>query len=217
MTDFAAARRAMVDCQVRPADVTRYAIIEAMLAVPRERFVPKAKTEIAYAGCEIPLAPGRALLEPRTLAKMLEAAQIGARDLVLDLAPGTGYSTALIARMAEAVIAIEPDSELAATAQTVLSQVEADNAVVTSGDPSAGDPDHGPYDVIFINGAVETLPQALEAQLKEGGRLVALFRDSGSGQCHVLTKAPGGLSRRYVFDADAPVLDGFRRAEAFAF
>lgn len=218
MTDFEAARQAMVDCQVRPADVTRYAIIEAMLAVPRERFVPKAKIEIAYAGCEIPLAPGRALLEPRTLAKMLEAARIGAQDLVLDLAPGTGYSTAVIARMAEAVIAIEPDAGLAETAQTLLSQVEADNAVVTAGDPAAGDPDHGPYDVIFVNGAVETLPEALGTQLKEGGRLVALFHLGGaSGQCHVMTKSGGRLSRRYVFDAGAPVLDGFRKAEAFAF
>jgi len=96
MTDFEAARQAMVDCQVRPSDVTRYAIIEAMLNVPRERFVPRARIDIAYAGCEIPLAPGRVLLEPRTFAKMLETAQIGPRDLVLDLAPGTGYSTAVL-------------------------------------------------------------------------------------------------------------------------
>jgi len=218
MTDFEAARQAMVDCQVRPSDVTRYAIIEAMLNVPRERFVPKARIDIAYAGCEIPLAPGRVLLEPRTLAKMLETAQIGPGDLVLDLAPGTGYSTAVIARMAEAVVAIEPDAALAETAQNLLSQVEADNAIASAGDPAKGDPDHGPYDVIFINGAVETLPAALGDQLKEGGRLVALFHLGGSnGQCHVLTKAGGSLSRRYVFDAGAPVLDGFRKAEAFAF
>lgn len=157
------------------------------------------------------------LLEPRTLAKMLEVAQIGADDLVLDLAPGTGYSTAVIARMAEAVVAIEPDEGLATMAQTVLAQIEADNAAVSQGDPAAGDPDHGPYDVIFINGAVETLPDALGAQLKEGGRLVALFLRNGACQCHVLTKAAGGLSRRYAFDAGAPVLDGFREAEVFAF
>jgi protein-L-isoaspartate(D-aspartate) O-methyltransferase len=217
MTDFAAARQAMVDCQVRPSDVTRYAIIDAMLQVPRERFVPRARAEIAYAGAEIPLAPGRVLLEPRTLAKMLEAARIGPQDLVLDLAPGTGYSTAVIARMAEAVIAIEPDDGLAATAQGLMAAVEADNAVVTSGDPAEGDPDHGPFDVIFVNGAVESLPEALGAQLKEGGRLVALFREGGAGRCNLLTKTAGGLSRRYVFDADAPVLEGFRAVEAFAF
>jgi protein-L-isoaspartate(D-aspartate) O-methyltransferase len=217
MTDFATARQAMVDCQVRPSDVTRYAIIEAMLWAPRECFVPKARIETAYAGAEIPLAPGRVMLEPRTLAKMLEAARIGPRDLVLDLAPGTGYSTALIARMAEAVIAIEPDAGLAATAQAALSRLEADNAVVIQGDPALGDRGHGPYDVIFINGGVETLPDALGGQLKQGGRLVALFSRGGAGQCHVLTRVAGGLSRRHVFDAGAPVLDGFREEAGFVF
>lgn len=217
MTDFAAARQAMVDCQVRPSDVTRYAIIEAMLWAPRERFVARSRVETAYAGVDIPLAPGRVLLEPRTLAKMLEAAQIGSDDLVLDLAPGTGYSTALIARMAEAVVAIEPDPSLAAVAQTLLTQLEVDNAVVSEGDPAQGDAEHGPYDVIFINGAVETLPKALGDQLKEGGRLVALFNRDGAGQCHVLTRAAGGLSRRYVFDAGAPVLEGFRETAGFVF
>lgn len=217
MTDFAAARQAMVDCQVRPSDVTRYAIIEAMLWAPRELFVSKAFRDVAYAGAEIELAPGRMMLEPRTLAKMLEVAAIGDNDLVLDLAPGTGYSTAVIARMAEAVIAIEPDPELAERAQTLLADLEADNAVVSAGDPAAGDAAHGPYDVIFINGAVETLPEALVAQLKQGGRLVALFRQGGVGQCCVLTRAGAGASRRYVFDADTPLLAGFERAAEFAF
>jgi len=221
MTDFAAARQAMVDCQVRPSDVTSYAIIEAMLWAPRELFVSKARRDVAYAEAEIELAPGRVLLEPRTLAKMLEAAGIGAHDLVLDLAPGTGYSTAVIARMAEAVIAIEPDPDLAGPAQTLLDNLEVDNAVIGPGDPAAGDPAHGPYDVIFINGAVETLPEALGAQLKEGGRLVALFRqggaDNGVGQCCVLTRAGAGMSRRHVFDAAAPLLAGFEAAVEFAF
>jgi len=217
MSDFAAARQAMVDCQVRPSDVTRYAIIEAMLWAPRELFVAKARRDVAYAGAEIELAPGRVLLEPRTLAKMLEVAAIGARDLVLDLAPGTGYSTAVIARMAEAVIAIEPDAELAGPSQVLLSDLEVDNAVVSQGEPAAGDAAHGPYDVIFINGAVETVPEALSAQLKEGGRLVALFREGSVGQCCVLTRAGAGVSRRHVFDADAPLLAGFEKAAEFAF
>jgi protein-L-isoaspartate(D-aspartate) O-methyltransferase len=217
MTDFVAARQAMVDCQVRPSDVTRYAIIEAMLWAPRERFAPKARAETAYAGAEIPLAPGRVLLEPRTFAKMIEAAQIEPSDLVLDLAPGTGYSTAVIARMAEAVIAIEPDAGLAATAQTLLSELEVDNAVLTEGDPIQGDPAHGPFDVILINGAVERLPEALSDQLKPGGRLVALFRQDGVGQCQVLTRTAEGLSRRRVFDANAPLLEGFTRPAEFVF
>lgn len=217
MPDFAAARRAMVDNQVRPADVTSYAIIEAMLWVPRERFVPKGRRDLAYAGAEIGIAPGRVLLEPRTFAKMLEAAAIDPRDLVLDLAPGTGYSTAVIARLAEAVVAIEPDPELAHQAQALLVELEIDNAVVTAGDPAAGDPVHGPYDVIFINGAVERVPEALLDQLKQGGRLVALFREGTVGKCFVLTRAGHGLSRRYVFDADAPVVPGFERPVEFAF
>jgi protein-L-isoaspartate(D-aspartate) O-methyltransferase len=217
MTDFSAAREAMVDCQVRPSDVTRYAIIEAMLWAPREQFVAKSQRDVAYAGAEIVLAPGRVLLEPRTLAKMLETASVGPGDLVLDLAPGSGYSTAIIARMAEAVIAIEPDPELAEWAQTLLSDLESDNAVVSQGDPAAGDAAHGPYDVIFINGAVESLPDGLGAQLKEGGRLVALFREGGVGKCCVLTRTGAGLAQRYVFDADAPLLAGFEKAAEFAF
>jgi protein-L-isoaspartate(D-aspartate) O-methyltransferase len=207
----------MVDCQVRPSDVTSYAIIEAMLWAPRELFVAKARRDVAYAGAEIELAPGRVLLEPRTFAKMLETASIGARDLVLDLAPGTGYSTAVIARMAEAVIAIEPDAELAGPAQALLGDLEVDNAVISQGEPAAGDAAHGPYDVIFINGAVEAVPAALSAQLKEGGRLVAVFRQDGVGQCRVLTRAGAGVSQRHVFDADAPLLAGFEDVAEFAF
>jgi protein-L-isoaspartate(D-aspartate) O-methyltransferase len=217
MTDFTAARQAMVDCQVRPSDVTRYAIIEAMLWAPRELFVPKTRRDVAYAGAEIELAPGRVMLEPRTFAKMLEAAAIGSDDLVLDLAPGTGYSTAVIARMAEAVIAIELEAELADRAQTLLGELEVDNAVVSQGDPAAGDAAHGPYDVIFIDGAVAALPESLVGQLKQGGRLVALFRQGGVGQCCVLTRAGAGMSRRYVFDADAPLLAGFEQVTEFVF
>ena len=217
MTDFAAARRAMVDNQVRPADVTSYALIDAMQWVPRERFVPRARRDIAYAETDIELAPGRSLLQARTFAKMLEAAAINPHDLVLDLAPGTGYPTAVIARMAEAVVAVEPDPEMAAQAQSLLVELEADNAVVTQGDPAKGDPAHGPYDVIFVNGSIEMLPDALVAQLKEGGRLVALFHDGHFGKCRVLTRAGNGLSRRYVFDGDAPVLPGFEKPAAFAF
>jgi protein-L-isoaspartate(D-aspartate) O-methyltransferase len=217
MTDFALARQAMVDCQIRPADVTRYAIIESMLAVPRELFVPKARRDVAYAGCEITLAPDRVLLEPRTLAKMLEAAAIGPNDLVLDLAPGSGYSTAVIARMAEMVVAIEPDPALADAARAALAQLEVDNAVVLQGDPAAGDAAHGPFDVIFINGCVEQIPDTLTDQLKTGGRLVALFAERGMGQCHVLTRSNSTITRRYAFDADAPLLAQFRRQPEFAF
>ncbi|MEL6481300.1 MAG: rRNA adenine N-6-methyltransferase family protein [Pseudomonadota bacterium] len=217
MTDFAAARRAMVDTQVRPADVTRYGIIEALMWAPRERFVPAASRDIAYAELDVPVKPGRVLLEPRTFAKMLEAAAIGPNDLVLDLAPGTGYSTAVIARLAVAVVAVEADEALAKAAQADLEALEVMNAALSVGTPAEGDAPHGPYDVIFINGAVEALPSALTDQLKEGGRLVAIFADGPVGRVKVLTRAAGGLSERRAFDATAPVLEGFERTRAFEF
>lgn len=217
MTDFATAREAMVDTQVRTSDVTRYSIIEAMLRVPREIFVPKARREVAYAEAEIPLAAGRAMPTARTLAKMLDAAEVGRGDLVLEIAPGTGYSTALIAGMAAAVVAIEPDEGLAGQATEALQRLEAINAVVTHGDPTAGDPAHGPYDVIFVNGAVEHIPQALTDQLKDGGRLVAIFLERGLGQCRVVLRVGDTLATRYAFDATAPLIPGFETKRVFAF
>lgn len=217
MTDMSALRTAMVDCQVRPSDVTRYAIIEAMLWAPRERFVPQALQPVAYAGAEIPLAPGRVMLEPRTLAKMLEAAAIGPQDRVLDLAPGTGYSTAVIARMATRVVAVEPDVGMAAQAAALLAGLGLGNARVQAGEAAAGSAADGPFDVIFVNGAVDHLPPALTAQLVDGGRLVALWRDGRVGQARVTRRAGAGLSSLAVFDAIAPVVPGFAQAPAFVF
>ena len=138
MGDYQQARQAMVDCQVRPSDVTRYAIIQAMLDVPREQFVPRPLRDVAYAESEIALGGGRSMLSPRVFAKMLEAAQIGADDLVLDLAPGLGYSTAVLAQLAAAVVAVEPDEAMAKQASETLQRLEYDNVVVSAGDPAAG-------------------------------------------------------------------------------
>lgn len=217
MTDFAAAREAMVDSQVRTSDVTRYAIIEAMLEIPRELFVPRARRDVAYAEAEIPIAPGRAMLMPRAFAKMIEAAGIGASDLVLDLAPGTGYSTAVIARLAAAVVAIEPNAELARQATEALESLEIVNAIVSHGDPTAGDPAHGPYDVIFVNGAVERVPEALTDQLKDGGRLVAIFVERGVGQCRVVLRVGDTLAQRIADDITGPLVPGFEKKRVFAF
>lgn len=217
MTDFAAAREAMVDTQVRTSDVTRYPIIEAMLWCPREQFVPRSRREVAYAEVETPLAPGRAMLAPRAFAKMLEAAEIGSSDLVLDLAPGTGYSTAVISRLAAAVVAIEPEESLARHATEALEALEVVNAVVSQGDPTAGDPPHGPYDVIFVNGAVEQVPEALTDQLKDGGRLVAIFVERGVGQCRVVLRVGDTLAQRIAFDVSGPLVPGFEKKRAFAF
>ncbi len=215
MTDFTSARKAMVDCQVRPSDVTRYAIIEAMLEIPREQFVPRALREVAYSDAEVALGAGRALLAPRTLAKMLEVSGVGPADLVLDLAPGLGYSSALLSRLAAAVVAIEPDAAMARQATETCEQLELDNIAVIEGDPAVGDPAHGPFDVIFVNGGVEVLPEALTAQLKDGGRLVAIFDDGAVGQARVIVWAGDTIAVRPAFDAGAPVLEGFRKAPEF--
>lgn len=217
MVDFKAARTAMVDRQVRPADVTDYAIIEAMLWAPRERFAPMAQREVAYAGEHMPLGKGRVALDCRTFAKMLEAADVGPDDLVLDLAPGLGYSTAVLGRLAAAVIGIEPDETMAQSASQALGELGVDNAVVTEGDPAAGDADHGPFDVILVNGAVERAPDALLGQLKDGGRMVAIWREGALGRCCVTRRSGDSFTTRRVFDADAPVVAGFETPEAFVF
>ncbi len=217
MTDFAAARSFMVDSQIRTADVTSHSLIHALSEVPRELFVPKALREVAYAEAEIPIAPGRALPAPRALGKMLDAAGISSADLVLEIAPGTGYSTAVIARLAAAVVAIEPDAALAKQAADTLQRLQAVNAVVSAGEATAGDPAHGPYDVIFVNGAVEQLPQALTDQLKDGGRLVAIFLERGVGKCRVMLRVGDEVAARYAFDATAPLIPGFETKRVFAF
>jgi protein-L-isoaspartate(D-aspartate) O-methyltransferase len=216
MSDFALRRVMMVDTQVRPSDVTKFPIIDAMLTVPREVYVPKDRREAAYVGENLTLAPGRVLLEARTLAKLLDALDIQPDEMVLDLAPGLGYSTAVIARLAGTVIAVEEDPGLAAEAQRLLSEEGVDNAFVIPGPLAGGAAKHAPYDVITIQGGVEDLPDTLAAQLKEGGRIAALFMDGAVGAVKIGRKAQGAVSWRPVFNAAAPVLDGFRKARGFA-
>ncbi len=214
MQDFVTRRTMMVDTQVRPNDVTKFPIIEAMLSVPREEFVPAARREAAYVGENVEIAPGRVLLEPRNFAKMLDALDIQPTDLVLDIGCGLGYSAAVIARMAEAVVALEEEG-LAAQAEATLAQAGADNAAVVAGDLAAGSAKHGPYDVIIIEGAVETVPEAILAQLKEGGRIAALFMENALGTVRIGHKIDGELSWRYAFNAAAPLLPGFAAAKGF--
>jgi protein-L-isoaspartate(D-aspartate) O-methyltransferase len=207
----------MVDCQVRPSDVTRYPIIEAMLTVPRERFVPRALMPVAYAGDHVPLGDGRVVLDPRVFGKMIDGLEIGPRDLVLDIGCGLGYSTAVIANLAEAVIAIEEVASLASDAATILADEGVDNAVVSEGPLAAGDKDHGPFDVIVLEGGIEVLPEAIADQLKDGGRIAAIFMNGSSGQARLGVKTGGRIAWRHAFDATAPVLNGFERAAAFEF
>lgn len=215
MTDFAARRTMMVDTQVRPSDVTKFPIIEAMLSVPREDFVPNALREAAYMSENLELGAGRVMLEPRTLAKMLDALDIAGDHLVLDVGTGYGYSSAVIARMAEAVVALEEDEDLARDAQQALMDAGADNVITHTGPLVDGAPDHGPYDVIVLQGGVSDVPDALMDQLKDGGRIAALFVEGALGEVRIGYKRDGQVTWRRAFNAGAPVMNGFKRENAF--
>lgn len=215
MTDFSTRRVMMVDTQVRPSDVTKFPIIEAMLAVPREVYVPASMREAAYIGENVEIAQGRVVLEARTLAKMLDALDIQPNELALDLGCGLGYSTAIIARLADAVVAVEEDESLAAEAQRTLSAEGVDNAAVVVGPLAAGDAKHAPYDVITIQGGVEAVPDALLAQLREGGRIAAVFLEGALGVARVGYKIDGVVTWRYAFNAAAPLLPGFAAKRGF--
>ena len=215
MTDFAALRTTMVDTQVRPSDVTKFPIIEAMLSVPREEFVPDDKRDAAYVSENVDLGAGRVVLEPRTFAKMLDALDVRGEELVLDIGAGLGYSSAVIARMAEAVIALEEDEAHLQEAQAILSRQGADNVIVQAGSLAAGAPEHGPYDVILVQGAVEHLPEAITDQLKDGGRIAALFVEGRLGTVKIGYRIDGQITWRFGFNAGAPILPGFEKHQAF--
>jgi protein-L-isoaspartate(D-aspartate) O-methyltransferase len=215
MTDFAARRRAMVDCQVRPSDVTKFPIIDAMLSVPREQYLPASARDIAYIGDHVALEPGRVALDPRVLAKMLDALDIKGDDMVLDIGPGYGYSTAVIAQIAEAVIAVEEDV-MASEAEANLNARGVDNAFVISGDLVAGAAKHGPYDAVIFEGGIETVSPEIIAQVKIGGRVAAIKMDGPLGQVMIGINRGNHLDWRFAFNATAPVLPGFEEKRAFA-
>ncbi len=216
MTDYALRRTMMVDTQVRPSDVTKFPIIEAMLAVPREFYMPVAKREAAYVGENVEIGARRVVLDPRVLAKMLDALDIGPGDLVLDLGTGFGYSAAVIARLAEAVVAVEADAAMAAEAQATLAAEGVDNVALVEGALEAGAPKHGPYDVVTVQGAVEQVPEAILAQLKDGGRIGAIFMEGALGICRIGHKIDGTVTWRFAFNASAPILPGFEKSRVFA-
>ena len=216
MTDFALRRQVMVDTQVRPSDVTKFPIIDAMLTVPREAFVPDDKREAAYVGEHVTFDEGRVIFDPRTLAKMLEAADIQPNELVLDVGSGLGYSAALAAHLAEAVVALIDQEDRAKEAEAALSASGIDNVAVFEGPLAEGAAKHGPFDVIMVQGGVQTIPQALIDQLQEGGRIVALFQEGALGSVKVGYFIDGTMSWRFVFNAGAPVLPGFEGEREFA-
>ena len=205
----------MVDTQIRPSDVTKFPIIEAFLSVPREKFVPDGKREAAYIGENFKIGQSRVILEPRTLAKLLDALDIRNDELVLDIGPGLGYSSAVISPMAEVVIAVEDDSCMANEAEEFLTEVGADNVVIQIGKLEDGAPEHGPYDVIILQGGVEKIPSSILKQLKNGGRVGAIFVEEGLGTAKIGFKLNDKINWRYSFNAAAPVLPGFFKQKDF--
>lgn len=216
MSDLEDARRQMVASQVRPADVTDRRLQDAMLAIPRERFLPRSMAGSAYADMEVDLGEGRRFLRPRDFAKLVQALAVKPGDLVLDLACGRGYSTAILSRLCETVIGIESNKAFASKAEGALSDVGADNAVIVTGDIEKGAPEQGPFDVILVNGAVETVPEAWLAQIAEGGRLAVIVRERGVGRARLFTRNGDVVGNRDVFDSMTSVLPGFEREPEFS-
>jgi protein-L-isoaspartate(D-aspartate) O-methyltransferase len=221
MSDFATARQKMVDGQVRTSDVTDGRIIDAMLAVPREAFVPANQRALAYLDLDLDVSEGgspkRFLIKPAVTAKMLQAADIGPSDHVLVVGCATGYSAALIARLAGQVTATESEPSLAAKAGEVLAQTGFGGVSVRGAAAAEGDSANAPYDVIVINGATEITPDRLYQQLREGGRLVGVFAMTKPQRATLVTRSHGDFGNRALFDASAPVLPGLERLPAFVF
>ncbi len=215
MQDFAAQRVMMVDTQVRPQDVTKFNIIDAMLSVSREAYLPDELKPVAYMGENLTLSGGRVVLEPRSFGKVLDALDVQPDELVLDLACGLGYSSAVLAHLAEAVVAVEDVDGLAGEAQSTLSAQGADNVAVIDGPVADGAAKHGPYDVICIQGGVEAVPATILDQLKDGGRIAAIFMSGPLGECRVGHKIDGKVTWRMSFNATAPVLPGFTTEPGF--
>jgi len=229
--DLALARRMMVDGQIRPNDVTDLRLIAAFLDVPRERFLPPQRAELAYLELDAPVGDGpvaagsapRVLLKPMVLAKLIQAANIGPNDTVLDVGAASGYSSAILARLAGAVVSLEEDAALARMAEACLAEgigrSEPGGAKIAfvRGPLADGWPDRAPYDAILLNGSTDIVPERLCRQLKDGGRLVCIL-GSGPGSKAMLYLRDGeDISGRPLFDASAPLLPGFSKVPAFAF
>jgi len=227
MIDFERARATMVESQLRTDRVTDRRILSAFATLPRERFVPEDKRDLAYSDASLEVwpsidgAPARFLLPPVVLARLVQLAAVEAKDAVLDVGCATGYSTAVLARLARIVIGLEPEPELAEAARRTLRELAIETATIVEGALADGAPKDGPYDVILLNGSVEEIPESLRAQLREGGRLVAILasgaNEASPGKAYLFVKIDGEASGLPHFDAGARALPGFSRALAFAF
>ena len=218
MADAALQRRNMVESQVRPSDVTDRRITAAMQALEREPFVPEALRPLAYSDEAVAVSSERAMLAPRTLARLVQLAAIDSTDRVLDIGCLTGYSAALLSHLCKEVVALECDNAFAAEARETLAALGLSNVEVVAGKLTAGYLARAPFDVIVVEGAVGDVPETLIAQVTEGGRLVAIEQGkAGLGHAVVITKTASGFGKRTAFEASAPMLPGFAKPQGFVF
>ena len=217
MADYVQQRLNMVDAQVRTNDVTDPRIHAAMREIPRERFVPQSHRALAYTDATVEVAPKRHLLDPRTFSKLVQLVEIRSSDTVLDVGCATGYSSAVLGRMAKSVVALEQDVDLVRVAVEALASVGATNATVVQGQLARGFKERAPYDVILVNGGIQEQPDALLAQLAEGGRLAAILQSGAQGHAEIYVMQHGRVGARTDFDATVPLLQGFKKAIGFVF
>jgi protein-L-isoaspartate(D-aspartate) O-methyltransferase len=219
--DFSERRLKMVDGQIRTTDVTSAPLLEALLSLPREAFVPADQQDLAYIDEDVRIADGpggpRYLMEPSPLAKLLQIAEVTANDHALVIGCGTGYSAAVLSRLVKSVLALESDTGLAERAKATLTELGCDNVTVVTAALREGHSAEAPYDVIFIDGSVEELPAELPDQLGEGGRLVVVEGRGNAGIARLFLKTAGIVTSRRAFNAAIKPLPGFERAEAFVF
>lgn len=221
--DFEAARVKMVENQIRTTDVTSHSVLNAFFAVPRENFVPEKSKLLAYIDCDIEIAPAAAgkparfLMEASPLAKLLQLGVITKDDKVLDVGCGTGYVSAVLSLIADKVVALESDEDLAAQAKTNLAALGYDNVTVVTGDLEKGNAGNAAFDVIFIDGSVEQVPQGLLDQLGEDGRLIAVLGFGHAARATVFMRERGAFSENVFFNASIKPLPGFAKAKEFVF
>jgi protein-L-isoaspartate(D-aspartate) O-methyltransferase len=215
--DLEAARTAMIESQVRVNDVTDRRLIGALTAVPREVFVPAAKRASAYADIAVETRPGRWMAAARVFSKLVNITALRPEDRVLDIAPGTGYSSAVLSRLAASVVALEEDEAAAKILREGLAAANVSGVEVVAGPLKAGVPSKGPYDVIIVNGAIEEVPAAWLAQLAEGGRLAVAVAEGSVRRARIYTASGGKTAWRTPFDTPIPVLPGFEKAAEFRF
>lgn len=222
-SNFSQLRDTMVEGQLRTRDVTHVPVLNAFRSIPREHFVPESRRSLAYLDEDLEVvartaeSPARYLLEPAVFARLLQLAGIKSTDLVLDVGCATGYSTAIIAHVASFVVGLEEDSDLAAKASATLAELDYGNATIVTGPLTQGYTGHAPYDLIVLQGSVDYVPEALLAQLSEGGRLVAVIGTGNAARAHIFVKTDGVVSERADFNAAVHPLPGFQLETGFVF